>query len=321
MDFLVRFLLSEPVKLAEKVAMNIFGNQFLQIMFRKRIPEHIESLLTKCINPFVLRLSADIYGCRVIQEIIHSLQISRELKVELVFNLRAQIASHRQYRFVRDLVTSINGNHVVQAVLKLRLPAEDVDFVKAELERDLVFYCGHMSACRVIQVYLRNYGDQLDLAPLLKDNTHIKLAEMEYGNHVIQCILKQSCFWNVQRRVISQMFEEHNVLRLSKGKQGSHVIESCIRVASPRQIESLVRCVCANRGRLLKSMAVDGFGNYVLRTLFDRCSPRLKELITDSVMYYLDSMFHQRMHDQTEFIYKVYRHYKGGAGGGRRVRA
>jgi len=219
------------------------------------------------------------------------------------------------YPAARDLVMSLNSNHVIQACLKMKLPADKVDFIRHELEKDIVFYCGHQSACRVVQMYITHYGKRLNLEPLLENNHHIQLAEMEYGNHVIQCILGQSCFFDLQRKIIADMLQERNVLRLSKGKQGSHVIESCIRVAGPKLIESLTHCVCAHRGRLLRRMAMDEFGNYVLRTLFSRCCPRLKGILTASVnrrVVPLDSLA-GNMHNQTEFMHKVFRFHHYGA--------
>ena len=58
-----------------------------------------------------------------------------------------------------------------------------------------VRYCEDKSACRVVQKYINCYGDRLDIAPLLKNNYHIDLAQREYGNHVVQCIIKPDAWY------------------------------------------------------------------------------------------------------------------------------
>ena len=137
MEFLCEFLMF-GVNLAVDVAATKYGNQFLQSLFQKQIPRHHAAMMRKWIYPFSLRLSGDVFGCRVIQRIINSSAVHRDHKVDLVKSLREQITrNERGRRLSRDMLLSVNGNHVIQAVLGMALPAESVDFVKEQLERDL----------------------------------------------------------------------------------------------------------------------------------------------------------------------------------------
>jgi len=198
----------------------------------------------------------------------------------------------------------------------MALPAETVDFVREQLERNLVAYCSNISACRVVQIYIENYGDRLDLSPLLEDNHHLDLAQKEYGNHVVQCILKprawyseQPIFVRFRARFFEDVFTASNLLRLSRSKQGSHVIESCIRTATPKEVVSLAKCVCARGARLLREMIWDEFGNYVLRTLFNKCCDDSKMVISNAVNYKvmrLDSKHRSALENTSEFIKNVY---------------
>ena len=168
----------------------------------------------------------------------------------------------------------------------------------------------------MLQAYISSYGDRLDFTPLLDNYYHIDLAQREYGNHVIQCILKQKAWYSSQTRFAEfrarffrDVFTWNNFLNLSKGKQGSHVLETCIRSADDEQIELLAK-LCVNRkALLLKKMVWDQFGNYVLRSLFDRASDAVKKQIADTVHWNvlaLDRMTCIQAQRYSHFIYKVY---------------
>jgi len=318
MSIMNDFLLSPRFHLITDVAETRFGNQFIQCLFKKQMYSQHDALLKKWIYPFSLRLSGNIFGCRVIQGIIYSAAVSRDHKEELVSCLRRQITMNDAgRRALSQLVVSMNGNHVLQAALDLGLPAESVEFIRIELEKQIVYHCGNISACRVVQAYILKYGDRLNISPLLVNNHHIDLAQREYGNHVIQCILNPNAWYSSQPRFVQfrahflrDVFTRSNFLRLSRGKQGSHVLESCIRTADPEQIELLAKLCVSRKADLLKKMVWDEFGNYVLRTLFDHCAYEMKRVLAEAVQKYkvmpLDSMSRSESRGHSEFIYKVY---------------
>jgi len=329
MGKLVRFLGSDPINVVANVLEHQYGNFFVQTLFSKNMPFLHELLLRSLIYPFVLRLSMHIYGCRVIQKVMTSAVVPAELKWDLVRNLVHQISScDDRHRIMRNLLISKNSNHVLMKVLGLGMPAEDLDCIKEGLERDLISNCRHVSACRVVQAYIENYGDRLDVSPLLRNNNHIQLAQVEYGNHVIQCILdrkawysQQSVFVEFRQQFLGTVFQRKNLLRLSHGKHGSHVLERCIISATPEQMECLVKRVCSRPRNqcLLRKLVLHEFGNYVLRTMFDRCSSALKAVVADAVhrkVKSLDSMYWSEVVGETEFVQKVF-HFINNSGSGR----
>jgi len=317
MHSLSKFLLFEPIHFVDDVVETRFGNKFIQSLFQKQMVRFHNALLKKWIYPFSLRLSGNKFGCRVIQRVINSAAVLMDHKVELVNNLRHQITMNDVGReALRKLIVSINGNHVLRAVLTLGLPSDSIDFIRIELDKEIVPYSSDVSACRVVQAYISSYGDRLNISPLLVNNHHIDLAQREYGNHVIQCILKQNAWYSSQPRFVQfraqflrDVFTRRNLLRLSRGKHGSHVLESCIRTADNEQIELLAKLCVSGRAILLKKMMWDQFGNYVLRTLFDRCSNAMKKVMADAVynnVSEVDWMSHSELQRYSEFIYKVY---------------
>merc|ERR1719356_187660 len=174
-----------------------------------------------------------------------------------------------------------------------------------------------MSACRVVQSYISNYGDKLNFGDLLNKNYHIALAQKEYGNHVIQCLLEKEKWYSEQKSFVAfrtqflrDAFKKVNLLKLSKSKQGSFVLEKCILAADGQDIELLTHRICMKSGHLLTKMVWDGSGNYVLTTLFKNCEPDLKAMIADTVQRYvmnIDSVPYNQLCGSSEFIYKVYR--------------
>ena len=60
---------------------------------------------------------------------------------------------------------------------------------------------------------------------------------------------------------------------------------------------------------MLSKMVWDEFGNYVLRTLFNRCNDELKALVSDTVnnkVMRLDSKHGSAFDDKWEFMRNVY---------------
>jgi len=314
MHFLCEFLAFGAVDVVA-VAESRFGSLFLQNLFAPQLSAHCEALMRRWIFPFAARLSFDPFGCRVLQHIVHSPAVDIALKIEFAHCLCAQTAGNVAHRCrLRALLLSTNGNHVVQSLItQRRVPPEALSFVKHELMRDLVFYCSDCSACRVVQAYVVRFGD-LELGPLLRDGAHIALAQTAYGNHVVQCLLAVNEWYSAEprfvkfrRRFLEDAFRRDTLWQLSRGKHGSHVLESCIRGAAPGQLESVTQRICFGAGTLLRKMVFDKFGNYVLRTLFDRCPVGLRRVIADSVqrnVMRLDSAAVVRR--QSEFVRKCF---------------
>ena len=88
-----------------------------------------------------------------------------------------------------------------------------------------------MSACRVVQAYISNYGDKLNIGLLLKNKYHIKLAQKEYGNHVIQCILEKNAWYvfSLWVSILSCRLDVHSsfhILRSGLCKKTEHFLSS-----------------------------------------------------------------------------------------------
>eukprot|EP01083_Nonionella_stella_P010483 29839_1 len=248
---------------------DVYGNYIVQLFFQRTDEVEQQVLLHTAINDNLLRLSKSIYGCRVIQKCLSCIS-NRKMLREMVGCFDAQ--SKHNGLLAKALVCPYT-NHVVQAILDLKLDAQYVAFIKRELERTLPFYCEHIIGCRIVQCLIKNYGDKLNVLKLMCDDRHLYLSKTKYGNYVIQCIIKRGEWYSnfdtisvFRDKLIEDVFHEHNILYLSKNKFGSNVVEECIKVANEKQRSYLVNVLASNH-YMIPAMINHCYGNYVIRAL------------------------------------------------------
>ena len=137
MGLLFDYFMSKSARFVYDVAIHEHGNYFVQRLLEKQLEIFNVEMVQNAICPFALRISGDKFGCRVVQCILNS-SIQFECKENMVSSLREQITQNEWGReSLRNLLVSVNGNHVIQEVLRLGLPVEAVDFIRTELERDI----------------------------------------------------------------------------------------------------------------------------------------------------------------------------------------
>ena len=163
-------------------------------------------------------------------------------------------------------------------------------FVILSLDQIAVSLSEHVNGCRVVQAVIECFGDELDVMKLCAGGQHLKLATTQYGNYVVQCIIKRGEWYSNLRRIelfrdrfISDVFTLRHLQTFSVKKSGSHVIESCIRVANGEQLDTMIAAVQRNKARLLRVMMFHQVGNYVVRTLLEHCSRPQQEALVHVV--------------------------------------
>merc|ERR1712154_606141 len=161
-----------------------------------------------------------------------------------------------------------------------------------------VFYSENVYGCRVVQAFVKVYGDKLDVSKLLLDDRHLFLSTVKYGNYVIQCIVKKDEWYSnlpsinkFRNRLIRDVFNGEHILYLSKDKHGSNVIETCIKVSTAKQIDVLLNTICSKQAFLLKQIISDRFGNYVPKTLMENCNKKQKEKLINAIHAYITNLY------------------------------
>eukprot|EP00483_Globobulimina_turgida_P001234 UN01236 len=174
-------------------------------------------------------------------------------------------------------------NHVIQAIFDLKLDCKYLHFIKCELEKNLSFYCEHIIGCRIIQCFIKNYGDELNILKLICNDNHLYLSKLKYGNYVIQCVIAEEEWYSdlesmlvFKNKLIEDVFHHQNILYLSKNKFGSNVVEKCIAVSNKKQKLFLLN-VLTNNHYIIPSMINHCYGNYVIKALL-RASTRKNQL-------------------------------------------
>eukprot|EP01084_Bolivina_argentea_P282691 483952_1 len=264
-----------------------YGNYSIQSLFEKGSDFDHSQLLNAFMYANVLRLSRSEYGCRVIQRALQCISAIDLIK-ELVFRLKRQ-ASARPGAMDECLVDA-NANHVIQAIINLELPFQNIEFLKIALESNFSFYCKHAFACRIVQCFIKKYGDKLAVNKLFENNGHLSACQSMYGNYVVQCIIKPNVWYchlkgisKFRWKLITELFRGENVLFLSKNKFGSNVMESCVRVSTEKQIDGLIQVLCTRNLFVINQMIKHKFGNYVIKTLLNNATDKQQMQLVQTI--------------------------------------
>ena len=197
-------------------------------------------------------------GCRVLQKFIETTDVAN---IDALFcALEGNLI---------DLCRSLNGNHIVQRFIEL-LPNridEIITILRPQVVELGVDNCG----CRVVQKLF----DQISidrLRPLVEEvlTRATTLAKNQYGNYVVQSILKSG-----ERRYVSELIRSFtgHFYEFSVHKFASNVIEKCIRGATPEQREQIFEEVIGDgtgyKSDKILQLIKDQFGNYVIQRIIE----------------------------------------------------
>jgi len=328
---LIAYLVSKRDLNLTLMAEDVYGNYLIQLLFSRGNDHHHRILLDNFVLRSILRLSKSKYGCRVVQQILNAVK-NNEYLIKLVQHFEAQcraednqkhnsVLQQQQQQSNKHNQTNSNTantvlsrylqccnvNRVLQVMVELNLPYTVVKFIGDELERNLLHYSEETNACRVVQSFVKTYGEKLNVCKLLINKSHLYLSEKVHGNYVIQCIIKKGEWYSelpamkeFRNKLIYDIFEEKNLEHFSRNKHGSNVIEECIRVSSRKQVGYLVNVLCRKQGYLLNLLMKDKFGNYIPKTLLEHCSKRQQCTMVNTIHQYITNLYH--------FHYSSFRH-------------
>eukprot|EP00485_Elphidium_margaritaceum_P011531 CAMPEP_0202685232 /NCGR_PEP_ID=MMETSP1385-20130828/971_1 /ASSEMBLY_ACC=CAM_ASM_000861 /TAXON_ID=933848 /ORGANISM="Elphidium margaritaceum" /LENGTH=726 /DNA_ID=CAMNT_0049339543 /DNA_START=21 /DNA_END=2201 /DNA_ORIENTATION=+ len=283
----------KKIKLAP-ICEDMYGNYSIQLLFMCGSPSQRKEMVRYFVIDSILRLSRSKFGCRVIQEILKEIG-DQQIVSEMAAAFRMQCEQNPGT--LAQCVQCCNVNRVLQVLIQLKLPFTEMKFLADELNSDLVRFSEDRNACRVLQSFVKIYGDKIDIKQLLSNKAHLYLAETVHGNYVIQCLAKKNEWYSKQEtfvafrnKLIYDIFGEVNLEYFSKHKQGSNVIEECIRSSTPKQISYLTNILCKTQGSLLRKLMRDKFGNYVPKTLLKYANRKQQFCIANTVHTYIANL-------------------------------
>ncbi|VDM17175.1 unnamed protein product [Hydatigera taeniaeformis] len=295
---------------------DVFGNYVIQKFFELGTPEqkrvclvtiydfklYIVHILVQQIKGQVLTLSLQMYGCRVIQKAIESV------------NLETQISLMRELDgSVLKCVKDQNGNHVVQKCIEY-VPSEHLQFIVDAFKGNVHSVSTHSYGCRVIQRILEHCSAE-QTAPILEELHQCaeSLFEDQYGNYVIQPDIfdsSQHIFEHGRTEEKSRMIDRlrGRVAALSVHKFASNVVEKAVTNASRQERQALINEVLENVDSsqtqvtameclderedtsILWTMMKDQFANYVIQKMLDVAEPPIRKELMARIRPYINSL-------------------------------
>lgn len=236
---------------------DVFGNYVQQKFFEHGDQSQKASLVSK-MKGHVYALSTQTYACRVVQKALGHILV--EQQVVLMQELDGK---------VMECIKCENGNHVIQVAIE-QVPLEHIPFMVSAVQHDITYLSMHKYGCRVIQRMLEHAkGDVLSwLVPELHKCSSM-LIQDQFGNYVPAHIVEKGTPED-RNKIIDVV--RGDLLRYSKQKFASHVVEKCIRFGTDQQRRELMQQLSAMDARGQNELEIlirDGFANYVVQSLLE----------------------------------------------------
>ncbi|EED92622.1 predicted protein [Thalassiosira pseudonana CCMP1335] len=250
----------EAINAVKELANDVYGNFILQSLLEFGTDEMRSVLAGRLLAVDVVSLSKKVYGCRVVQKALETL--NRTDVCRLVSSFEGQVA---------DCIRDLNANHTIQKIVTV---LSVLDIIIDEVIGDLENLSRHSFGCRVVQRMLESCsGEQKNRVLDSIIEYRESLIEDKFGNYTIQ-----RCLTHGRHSDIDAIFESitvnNNVLKLSKQKQASNVVETMLRHGNSEQrrriVQEMLDFISTNAA---VTLATDPFGNYVVKTALDFKSP------------------------------------------------
>jgi len=245
----------------------------------RSMKKHLKGTLTGN----MLLLSLQMYGCRVIQKALESLDYDDLCELIREFD-----------SYVLMCIKDQNGNHVMQKCIEvMSLQAKDAEFMSndiglsSSMSQRIQFIvddvlvnvkslCCHPYGCRVLQRMLEHCVESQKAATLDEIQLcHKALLDDQYGNYVIQHVLQYGR--ESDRDSLLKIIVENDLLKLSRQKFASNVVEKLLKYGNSNQRNAIVREMLklGYEGQdgvgssVLLLMVRDAYANYVVQTAID----------------------------------------------------
>lgn len=196
----------------------------------------------------------------------------------------ATLAQTLQDDIVR-VMTHPSGHFVILRVLE-RFPVPATKFIDDAIEHSCQIIGNDHHGLRIIKALLalRRPRDLTRVFKAISRNT-LKLVEHQYGNYCIQCVLEAA---PAAVRTNIKVKMEGKYLRLSRQKFSSNVVEKCLRLSSAHWRVIIIRELIAQPG--VADLLRDRYGNYVLQTCLAVAAPQQVEEIARAIAPHLGSL-------------------------------
>ncbi|CAK8537487.1 unnamed protein product [Lathyrus sativus] len=252
-----------------ELMMDPFGNYLVQKLLefcREDQRLQIVHMLTKEPGQLV-RTSLNTHGTRVVQVLISTIKSRKQI---------ALVRTAIQPAFL-ELVTDLNGNHVIQRCLTC-FSVQDNEFIFDAAAKYCHDVATHQHGCCVLQRCI-DYSKGKSQERLVREicKHALNLAQDPYGNYVVQYIIQMQIPSAIAK--LTAQFRG-NYLSLSTQKFSSHVVEKCITYIPENRARIVQELVSIPR---FEALLQDPYGNYVLQCALDYTKGSLFISLVDAI--------------------------------------
>ena len=241
------------------MAKDISGNYAIQKMINNKKPFEVNFIL-ESLNNKMYELTINLYGCRVVQEL-----------VSILDNENMLIITSELKPFYKKCIEDKNGNHVIQKLIE-KLSGKELNEIYLVSLNNIINLSKHQYGCRVIQRLFKYCSkEQINnmLSELFKDIN--ELIQDQYGNYVIQFILENQSIDNNDLLPIYDSLKG-NIYKYSFHKFASNVVERCLIYGNEKQKKDIINEIIElseDNSDYIINMVKDRFANYVVQKMIE----------------------------------------------------
>ncbi|KAL3807999.1 hypothetical protein ACHAXA_011161 [Cyclostephanos tholiformis] len=273
-----RFI-QQRLAVADELWNDVYGNFIVQKLLEFGT-DGMKEGLAKRLRSETLSLSTRVYGCRVIQKALD--ELSNRDVASLISTFKGNVLL---------CLNDHNGNHVIQKSISIlfkmakesrengeddlcTLYLESIDPIVEEIIQSVELLAKHAYGCRAVQRMV-----EYAIEPLRSKVLDSIIASQDsllchtYGNYVVQKALEHGRPSD-RDAIFKSITLDNSVIKFSKQKQASNVVEAMLRLGDDRQrqqiVQEMLNCFCVDHYNVTEnavlSMSKDPYANYVVKT-------------------------------------------------------
>ena len=239
-----------------QLCIDLFGNYFVQTMIPKLNYQNLVSF-TNLVNENLLKLSLNAYGTRVVQALIENIKDNK-------YNLLTTFTSFLS-KIMNKLINDLNGSFVLMHYAE---EIKDNEIIYNFLNNNILDICRKTYSCSALQKFI-DLGSNIQKIKLITNivnNTNYIIGS-QCGLYVFQFIMNKRIY-QINDIILHKII--NNVIKFSKQKYSSNVIEKCLETCSPESVNKLIEIF--NNDMVIRDLIKDIFGNYVIQKLLIVCT-------------------------------------------------
>ena len=240
-----QIVMKEVLLAIRRLRNDVFGNYVVQKLLDFGTAK-MKSEIRDTLEGEMLSLSLQMYGCRVVQKAIETVdeedlpRLLREFHNDVLGCIHDQNGNHVIQKCIEVLNSRANKAEASHDLHRATFLREQIDFILNDILSNTIALSCHPYGCRVLQRILEHCTEAKKVAILNEIKLcHKDLLDDQYGNYVIQHVLQYGR--DVDRDSIVQIVVDCGLLGLARQKFASNVVEKLLKYGNNDQRRAVVR--------------------------------------------------------------------------------